>query len=85
MNKGINWQRAVATDDTKHCGLLYPDHTNRPTDGTDSNIQGPYCCIPLQPLLTYVQHCTAYSTSTVHVNRMGRWLEGNNGKLAGQW
>jgi len=74
MNKGINWQRAVATGDMKHRGLLYPSHTNRPTDGADSSTQGPFpfslLQYPPQPPLTYVHNSTAYGTTTVHVNRM---------------
>jgi hypothetical protein len=48
MNKGINWQRAVATEGMKHCGLLYPGHTNRLTDGADSSTQGPFPFFLLQ-------------------------------------
>lgn len=77
MNKGINWQGAVATEDRKHCGLLCPGHA----DGADSSTQGlfPFCLLqPLWPMYTIPQH----STTTVRVNRMTSWLEGNNGKLA---
>jgi len=83
MNKGIKWQRAVATEDMKHCGLLYPGHTNRPTDGADNSTQGPFpFCLLQYPPTASSDLCTQFHSTTVHVNRMARWLERNNGKLA---
>lgn len=47
MNKGISWQRAVATEDRKHRGLLYPGHA----DSADSSTQGlfPFCLLQYPP------------------------------------